>query len=93
MPNRLTTIDRASNTWKMLRTLSMPPRPVTIHTADRVGDILKYAGPDDPVAARYAFHTWPARPDMPGPPTALLILGPKTADAALAGGRDHFWFA
>jgi hypothetical protein len=57
MPNRLTTIDRASNTWKMLRTLSMPPRPVTIHTADRVGDILKYVGPDDPVAARYAFYT------------------------------------
>jgi hypothetical protein len=65
---------------------------VTIHTADRVGDILKYVGPHDPVAARYAFYISRRRPDMPGPPTALLIVSPKAADAALAGGRDLFRF-
>lgn len=31
-------------------------QPVTLRTAERVGSILKYVGPDEPLATRYAYY-------------------------------------
>ena len=31
-------------------------QPVTLRTAERVGSILKYVGPDEALATRYAYY-------------------------------------